>query len=124
MLAIENLTKSYGARTILSEVNYRFPDGEKIALVGPNGAGKTTLLNIISGTESVDGGKILSSQGLKLGYLPQEPESNPLPTVLEECVGGHRTISILKTRMDEALEALQHDISDARISEFEKAESQ
>lgn len=123
MLAIENLTKNFGARTVLNDVTYRFPEGEKVALVGANGAGKTTLLNIISGTESVDAGRILTSQGLKIGYLPQEPEPNPQPNVLEECVHGHRSLSLLKHSMDEALEALQHDDSADRLHAFEKAET-
>ena len=103
MLALENLHKNFGSRTVLESVSYRFPDGEKIALVGANGAGKTTLLNILCGLEAIDGGRILSSQGLRLGYLPQEPEANPKATVLEECVNGHRTLSVLKTRMEEEL---------------------
>lgn len=123
MLALENLHKTFGSRTVLESVNYRFPDGEKIALVGANGAGKTTLLNIICGLETIDGGRILSSQGLKLGYLPQEPEANPKSSVLEECVNGHRTLSVLKNRMEEELKHLEVDSSDARILAFEKAES-
>ncbi|RZA25539.1 MAG: ABC transporter ATP-binding protein [Proteobacteria bacterium] len=123
MLALENLHKNFGSRTVLESVSYRFPDGEKIALVGANGAGKTTLLNILCGLEAIDGGRILSSQGLRLGYLPQEPEANPKATVLEECVNGHRTLSVLKTRMEEELSHLETDSSDARISAFEKAES-
>ncbi len=123
MLAIENLHKSFGARTVLDNVNYRFPDGEKIALVGANGAGKTTLLNILCGLESIDGGRILSSQGLRLGYLPQEPEADPEPTVLEECVAGHRTLSVLKRSMDDALGRLGQDSSEANLAAFEKAES-
>lgn len=123
MLAIENLFKSFGSRTVLDQVNYRFPDGEKIALVGANGAGKTTLLNILCGQESIDGGRILSSQGLRLGYLPQEPESNPAASVLEECVAGHRTLALLKRAMDEELVHLETDSSDEWLSAFEKAES-
>jgi ATP-binding cassette subfamily F protein 3 len=123
MLALENLHKSFGSRTVLESVSFRFPDGEKIALVGANGAGKTTLLNILCGLESIDGGRILSSQGLRLGYLPQEPEAHPRPTVLEECVNGHRTLSVLKAKMEEELTHLSEDSSDARLAAFEKAES-
>ncbi|HYX39892.1 MAG TPA: ABC-F family ATP-binding cassette domain-containing protein [Oligoflexus sp.] len=124
MLALENLQKNFGSRIVLDHVNYRFPDGEKVALVGANGAGKTTLLNILTGLESADGGRIVTSQNLKLGYLPQEPESNPKETVLADCFAGHREIYELKVRMDAALDALQTESSDELVARYEKAESQ
>ncbi len=124
MLALEQLQKNFGSRIVLDSVSYRFPDGEKVALVGANGAGKTTLLNILTGLESADGGRIVTSQNLKLGYLPQEPEANPQESVLIDCLAGHREIFSLKVRMEEALEALQTDSSDKLVSNYEKAESQ
>jgi len=57
MLALENLQKNFGSRIVLDHISYRFPDGEKVALVGANGAGKTTLLNILTGLEAADGGR-------------------------------------------------------------------
>lgn len=124
MLALDKLSKHFGARTIFDQINFRFPEGEKIALVGPNGAGKTTLLNILCGLETADGGQILKSQGLKLGYLPQEPNPHPLATILLECISGHHEIFRLKEKMDEALAQLQIESSDQRLSAYEKAESQ
>jgi len=124
MLALENLQKNFGSRIVLDSVSYRFPDGEKVALVGANGAGKTTLLNILTGLEVADGGRIVTSQNLKLGYLPQEPENNPKETVLIDCLAGHREIFQMKMLMEDALEALQTDSSDQLVSSYEKAESQ
>jgi ATP-binding cassette subfamily F protein 3 len=124
MLALENLQKNFGSRIVLDHISYRFPDGEKVALVGANGAGKTTLLNILTGLETADGGRIVTSQNLKLGYLPQEPEANPKETVLADCLAGHREIYELKVRMDEALEALQTESSEELVARYEKAESQ
>lgn len=124
MLALENLQKNFGTRTVLDGVSYRFPESEKLALVGANGAGKTTLLNILCGLEAADGGRIITSQSLKLGYLPQEPEHNPQESVLIECMAGHREIFGLKLKMDEALAILENDSSETYIHAYEKAESQ
>ena len=124
MLALENIHKNFGSRTVLDQVSYRFPDGEKVALVGANGAGKTTLLNILCGLETVDAGRIISSQGLKLGYLPQEPDPHPQATVLLECMAGHREIFGLKICMEASLETLQTDSSEPQLLAYEKAETQ
>lgn len=124
LLAIEQLSKNFGARTIFDKVSYRFPESEKIALVGPNGAGKTTLLNILTGIEAPDGGQVIRSQGLKLGYLPQEPNPDPLETVLAECLTGHHQLYRLKKNMDAELERLQGESSDKRLAAYERAESE
>ncbi len=124
MLAIEQLSKNFGARSIFEQVNFRFPDGEKLALVGPNGAGKTTLLNILTGHEQPDGGHIVKSQNLRIGYLPQEPEAHPEESVLLECMKGHQRTYQLKRIMDQALELLQSDNSPQRLTAYEQAESQ
>ncbi len=124
LLAIDQLSKNFGARTIFDSISYRFPENEKIALVGPNGAGKTTLLNVLTGLEAADGGQVLRSQGLKLGYLPQEPNPEPLPTVVEECLTGHHRLYELKVRMEQELELLQSESSDQRLAAYEKAETE
>jgi putative ABC transport system ATP-binding protein len=57
-VAIENLSKSFGSRTLWSEVNFTVDHGEMLALVGPSGAGKSTLLNCVGMLETADSGEI------------------------------------------------------------------
>lgn len=72
MLAVSNLSKSYGFKPILSNVSFTVKSGERLGLVGPNGCGKTTLLRILSGLESPDYGSIRFTPARPcLGYLPQ-----------------------------------------------------
>ncbi|MHC9532872.1 amino acid ABC transporter ATP-binding protein [Dellaglioa sp. BT-FLS60] len=59
MLELKNLTKYYGKRLILDDINLTVNDGEIVSIVGPSGGGKTTLLRCISGLESIDSGEIL-----------------------------------------------------------------
>jgi polar amino acid transport system ATP-binding protein len=59
MLELKNMTKSFGNRTIIKDLNLTVKDGEILSIVGPSGAGKTTLLRCITGLEKVDSGQFL-----------------------------------------------------------------
>ena len=83
VLNIENLTKSYGDRLLFGDVNLGIEQGDKIGIVARNGTGKTTLLRIIAGVEAPDSGKVTFRNGMRVGYLPQEPPVEPGITVLE-----------------------------------------
>ena len=69
MIHINNLSKRFGQKNILKDVNYRFPDSGIIALVGVNGAGKTTLLNILCNLDQPDAGSLNISKQKILAYL-------------------------------------------------------
>ena len=61
-LKIENLTKRYGKRTILNNLNFEVKDGEFLSILGPSGCGKTTLLKILIGIENATKGKIVKGK--------------------------------------------------------------
>ena len=87
VMTIKNLKKSFGDRTLFSDVNLEVAGGERIALLGDNGTGKSTLLKIIMGEEEPDGGKIRLGPTVKIGYLPQiihfdHPERSLVDTML------------------------------------------
>jgi ATP-binding cassette subfamily F protein 3 len=71
-LQIQNLRKTFAARTLFSDVSFPVNPGERVALVGSNGSGKTTLMRIILGREHADDGRITSPRDSRIGYLPQE----------------------------------------------------
>ncbi|MDE6612090.1 MAG: ATP-binding cassette domain-containing protein, partial [Muribaculaceae bacterium] len=73
ILNIENLTKSYGDRLLFGDVTFGVDEGDKIGIVARNGTGKSTLLRIIAGDEAPDSGNIVFRNGIRIGYLPQEP---------------------------------------------------
>lgn len=81
MLKVRNLSKSYGAREILSGVSFSLERGQKAALVGPNGVGKTTLLKIIAGIEGPDGGTVETAKNTCIGYLPQDTSAARAQTI-------------------------------------------
>ncbi|MDB4972251.1 MAG: ATPase component of transporter with duplicated ATPase domain, partial [Myxococcaceae bacterium] len=71
VLVAENISKSYGARKVLDNVDVRVAKGERIAIIGPNGAGKTTLLKILAGELAADRGAVQLGHHVKLGYFAQ-----------------------------------------------------
>ena len=87
VMAVKNLSKGFGDRTLFSNVEMEVVGGERIALLGDNGTGKSTFLKIIMGEESPDTGKLKFGPTVKMGYLPQiihfdHPERNLVDTML------------------------------------------
>src|SRR2546421_207139 len=119
MLRIESLKKSFGVRVLFENASYHFPDGERIALVGANGAGKTTLLNILSGLDQPDDGKLLIPSSVNVGYLPQKPNQNPAPTVLEECQGGAADTMKLGEEIADALAGMEVNHDQMALDRYE-----
>ena len=83
MIEVKNLSKKYGSKTALDDINFTVNDGEILGFLGPNGAGKSTTMNIITGyisstegTVTVDGDEIMENPiavKRKIGYLPEQP---------------------------------------------------
>ncbi len=83
MIAIYNLTKSYGGQLLFDQAELKINRGERVGLVGRNGHGKSTLLKMIMGIEHQDSGTISIPKGYKIGFLEQKI-SFTKPTVIEE----------------------------------------
>lgn len=77
-LQVENLSKSYGTRTLFKNISFNINEGDKIALVAPNGTGKTSLLNILAGKYSSDGnGVIKFIKDIRISFIEQETLYDP-----------------------------------------------
>ena len=72
-LSIEELTKSFGIRTLFENLTMGIDKGQKVALIAKNGAGKSTFLKILSGEEQYDSGRVIFRKGIKVGILSQNP---------------------------------------------------
>ena len=89
VLQLKGVSKSFGDRTLFSDVYLRVEGGERIAFLGENGTGKTTLLNMIAGAEPAGSGIIRMGPAIRAAYLPQiihfdHPERSLLDTMLYE----------------------------------------
>lgn len=87
MLTVKNLSKSYGAQLLFTDVSFNINPGERIGLVGRNGHGKTTLLRLIQGEELPDTGEIIIPNGYRLGYLEQHLAFREPTLLAEACLG-------------------------------------
>ncbi len=82
ILNIEHVSKIFGEKKIFDDISYGIHEGDKIGIIGINGTGKTTLLKIIAGLEESDEGQVIKQNGLRVTYLPQNPEFPKEATVL------------------------------------------
>ncbi len=85
---MHGLTKAYGGKKVLDDINLSFYPDAKIGVLGPNGAGKSTLLRIMAGLDREYTGEAWLAEGATVGYLPQEPELDPSKSVLENVMEG------------------------------------
>lgn len=70
-IELKNVSKSFGDRMLLDDINFTIPPGCIVGIIGPNGAGKTTLLRMLTGTEQPDSGQIKIGATVKLAYVEQ-----------------------------------------------------
>ncbi len=85
ILDVQNVSKRFGARELFANLSFSIAEGQKVGLIARNGTGKSTLLSILTGRESQDEGSIVYRNGIRTGYLEQEPVFNPDDTVLDAC---------------------------------------
>lgn len=92
-------------KTIIKDISLSFFPGAKIGLLGLNGAGKSTVLRIMAGVDKEFDGEAVPMSGLKIGYLPQEPELDPDKTVREEVESGLGEVAAAQKRLEEVYAA-------------------
>lgn len=88
ILNIEHIHKIYGEKVIFDDVSCGIHQGDKIGVIGVNGTGKTTLLKIIAGLNEPDEGEVICGNGIRVSYLPQNPEFPEDLTILQYVMEG------------------------------------
>ena len=83
-----DVSKAFGDRLLIDDMNFKLPPGGIIGVIGPNGAGKTTLFRMINGEEKPDAGKIRLGETVVLGYVDQSRSLNANKSIWEEISGG------------------------------------
>lgn len=115
LLTAENIVKSYGERILLNKISFGIGEGEKVGVIGINGTGKSTFLKILAGMEQADDGKITTTNGIKIEYLPQSPAFDDNATVLEQVFKGNSPIMALIKEYETALQMLNKNTQDTNL---------
>lgn len=103
-LSVENISKSFGARTMFENVSFGINKDQKIAFVAKNGTGKTTILNIITGNDFPDSGQVVMRKGIRMEFLPQNPNLQDELTIEESIFASdNETLKVIE-RYEKALE--------------------
>ncbi len=105
-------------REILKGIHLSFYPGAKIGVLGNNGAGKSTLLRIMAGVDKEFLGEAWPAPGLKIGYLPQEPQLDPTKTVKENVDEGVAETRALLQRFEEVSMKLGEDLSPEKMEKL------
>lgn len=82
-VSAENLSKSYGIKTLFKDISFNINEGDKIAIVAKNGSGKSTLLKILMGQEIADGGTVVINKDIQVVLFDQEIDFDPELTIEE-----------------------------------------
>ncbi len=110
---MSQLSKSYvGGKKVLDGVNISFYPDAKIGVLGPNGAGKSTLLRIMAGTDKEYTGEAWIAEGMKAGYLPQEPDLDPSKDVLGNVMDGVAEKQAILDRYNELMMNYSEETAD------------
>ncbi|WP_242182098.1 energy-dependent translational throttle protein EttA [Sphingomonas sp. CARO-RG-8B-R24-01] len=99
---MKGLTKTFpGApKPVLNNIHLQFLPDAKIAIIGPNGSGKSTLMKIMGGIDPDFTGEAWAADGIKVGYLPQEPQLDPTKTVMENVKMGAGPVALMVERFN------------------------
>ncbi|HEV2080022.1 MAG TPA: energy-dependent translational throttle protein EttA [Allosphingosinicella sp.] len=100
---MKNMTKTFpGApKPVLNNVSLQFYPDAKIAIIGPNGSGKSTLMKIMAGYDTEYTGEAWAGEGIRVGYLPQEPQLDPNKDVKGNVMDGVRPVADMVDRFNE-----------------------
>ena len=127
MIQLQDVTKSFGEKTLLEHVTWQVGDRDRVGLCGPNGAGKTTLLKMLAGFDEPDAGVIQKPNALTFGYLPQDGLSHSGRTITAEASLALKPLLDLKAEMhdlearlgDPAMNEQEHDALLHRYSDVQ-----
>ncbi|MEZ7864155.1 MAG: energy-dependent translational throttle protein EttA [Rhodospirillales bacterium] len=97
VIEAKGVTKSYGDKNLIHDLDFLLPPGAIVGVIGPNGAGKTTLFRMITGQEEPDSGTIRIGETVKMGYVDQSRDTlDPKKTVWQEISEGQDEIDLGK----------------------------
>jgi ATP-binding cassette subfamily F protein uup len=105
VLTVEHVSRSFGERVVLDDINFGLARGDKRALIAKNGSGKSTLMKIMAGLEPADQGQVVIREGIRIGFLHQEPNFDSEASLEEVMLPKNGQFNAVISRYRNALEA-------------------
>jgi ATP-binding cassette ChvD family protein len=127
VISLERVSKAYGKKVVLDNINLSFLRGARIGVIGANGSGKSSLLKVLAGQDKEFEGTRRAVDGLRIGYVPQEPHLKPgtVKENLEAAVGGVRGLLTRYEQLNEKLaEPLEPDEMQKVLDELERVQTE
>jgi ATP-binding cassette subfamily F protein uup len=109
ILSAENLSKSYGMKTLFQDISFGIQEGERIGIIGVNGTGKSTLLKVLAGLIPPDSGTITVGNRVRVEFLPQNPSFEEEGTVLDQIFISDSPVIQLIKEYERTLEQISRD---------------
>lgn len=121
LLSVDSISKAFGDKALFEQLSFGLSQGDKMALVAANGAGKTTIMRLLTGKEMPDSGSITYADGIRVGFLEQQPDFDPEMTINELLNSGHTEVMQAIQEYERALEAQSSTHSEAAQKQLEAA---
>lgn len=117
ILNINDVSLSFGDKTILNNISFLINEGDKCALIGDNGTGKSSLLKLITGEYTKDSGEITFKKDISIGYVAQNQDFESQKTIIEELYDCKKDLIDTENRIRE-MEKELNNISEENMNEF------
>lgn len=112
-LSVENLSKSYGIKTLFEDISFHLSEGNKVALIAKNGSGKSSLLKVIAGKDSADSGKVWMHKDVQVAFLDQRFQLNEAQTTNENIFQhAHPTLQLINRYENSLANQNQEEIAE------------
>lgn len=115
IFTLQSIKKDFGIKEILRDASFSLGATDKVGLIGTNGSGKSTLLKMIAGLEPIDGGQVIVNPGVRIVYLPQQPDLDENHTVLEQVFADSGEQMALVREYEELSHKLAHHPGDRQL---------
>lgn len=120
-LKIEQVSKTYGTKTLLDKIDWAIRTGDRIGLIGPNGTGKSSFLKVLAGIDNYDDGIITKPNHYSIAYLAQAPQLDPQKTILEAVYDAKVGPIQILLQYEQARKALEKDPENqAKLAAFSR----
>lgn len=115
IITLRSVKKDFGIKEILKDASFSLDATDKVGLIGTNGSGKSTLLKMIAGLEPIDGGQLSVNSGVRMVYLPQQPDLDEQRTVLEQVFADSGEQMTLVREYEELSHKLARTADDSQL---------